>query len=209
MFVFVSLQRSRHLYWYKYWIQYILLFLLSLLKISELYIISKSYGGPYKKHIIIAHVIQQTTPYRLYYYCSTDAGVPGANIGDQSRACETRSCLFLCPCIGVDICTDIHTEYNTLSCFVSLLKFSELYTISKSHGRTVLKAGYQSPCTGWSCQVCFQVVYSNTWTVCSSVMIPNTLRDGNYPNKMFRIHTHPFVRRLHNVISHWINSFVA
>ena len=85
----------------------------SLLKISELYIISKSYGGLYKKHIITAHVLQQTTPYRLYYYCCTDAGVPGANIGDQSRACETRSCLFLCPYIGVDICIDIHTEYST------------------------------------------------------------------------------------------------
>ena len=89
----------------------------SLLKISELYIISKSYGGSYKKHIITAHVLQQT-PYRLYYYCCTDAGFPGANIGDQSRACETRSCLFLCPCIGVDTCTDIHTEYSTHWCVV-------------------------------------------------------------------------------------------
>ena len=51
--------------------------------------------------------------YILLLYCCTDAGVPGANIGDQSRACETRLCLFLCPCIGVDICTDIHTEYST------------------------------------------------------------------------------------------------
>ena len=90
----------------------------SLLKICELYIIFKSYGGPYKKHIITAHVLQKTTAYRLYYYCCTDAaGVPGANIDDQSRACETRSCLPLCPCIGVDICTDIHTEYST-HCFV-------------------------------------------------------------------------------------------
>ena len=178
------------------YIQHTVVFV-SLLKISELYIISKSYGGPYKKHIITAHVLQQTTPYRLYYYycctdagvsganigdqsracdtrscsasestsvliyilntvhccfcitfknqravhhfqairravqkvcyhcsrttdysvpyyyCCIDAGVPRANIGDQSRACETRSCLFLCPCIGVDICTDIHTEYST------------------------------------------------------------------------------------------------
>ena len=39
---------------------------------------------------------------------------PRANIGDQSRACDTRSCLFLCPCVGVDICTDIYTEYSTL-----------------------------------------------------------------------------------------------
>ena len=96
------------------YIQHTVVFV-SLLKISELYIISKSYGGPYKKHIITAYVLQQTTPYRLYYYyCCTDAGVPGANIGDQSRACDTRSCLFLCPCIGVDICTDIYTEYSTL-----------------------------------------------------------------------------------------------
>ena len=51
--------------------------------------------------------------YILLLYCCTDAGVPGANTGDQSRACETRSCLFLCPSIGVDICTDIHTEYST------------------------------------------------------------------------------------------------
>ena len=50
----------------------------SLLKISELYIISKSFGGPYIKHIITAHVLQQTIPYRLYNYCCTDAGVPGA-----------------------------------------------------------------------------------------------------------------------------------
>ena len=85
-----------------------------ILKISELYIISKSYGGPYKKHTITSRVLQQTISYRLYYYyCCTDAGVPGANFGDQSRACETRSCLLLCPCIGVDICTDIHTEYST------------------------------------------------------------------------------------------------
>ena len=76
-----------------YQIQYTVVFV-SLSKISVLYIISKSYGGPYKKNIITAHVLQQTTPYRLYYYCCTDAGVPGANIGDQSRACETRSCLF-------------------------------------------------------------------------------------------------------------------
>ena len=30
-----------------------------------------------------------------------------ANIDDQSRACETRLCLFLYPCIGVDLCTDM------------------------------------------------------------------------------------------------------
>ena len=30
-----------------------------------------------------------------------------ANIDDQSRACETRLCLFLYPCIGVDLCTDV------------------------------------------------------------------------------------------------------
>ena len=92
----------------------------------------------------------RTTDYSVpYYYCCIDAGVPRANIGDQSRACETRSCLFLCPCIGVDICTDIHTEYSTHCVgFVLLLKFSELYTISKSHGRTVQKAGCHSPCTG-------------------------------------------------------------
>ena len=110
----------------------------SLLKISELYIISKSYGGPYNKHIITAHVLQQTTPYRLYYYyCCTDAGVPGANIGDQSRACDTRSCLFLCPCIGVDICTDIYTEYRTLL-FLYHLKKSASCTSFPSHteGRT-------------------------------------------------------------------------
>ena len=35
------------------------------------------------------------------------------NIGDQSRACEMRSCLFLYPCSGVYICTDIHIEYST------------------------------------------------------------------------------------------------
>ena len=42
------------------YIQHTVVFV-SLLKISELYIISKSYGGPYKKHIITAHVLQ-TTP---------------------------------------------------------------------------------------------------------------------------------------------------
>ena len=36
----------------------------------------------------------------------------------------------------------LHTEYSTQSCFVSLLKFSELYIIFKSHGRTVQKADY-------------------------------------------------------------------
>ena len=30
-----------------------------------------------------------------------------ANIDDQSRACETRLCLFLYPSIGVDLCTDM------------------------------------------------------------------------------------------------------
>ena len=39
------------------------------------------------------------------------------------------------PCIGVDICTDINTEYSTHRVvFVSFLKISELYIISKSHG---------------------------------------------------------------------------
>ena len=61
-------------------------------------------------------------------------GVPGANIGDQSQACEKRSCLFLYPCSEVDICTDIHTEYSTQCCFILLLKTSELYIISKSYG---------------------------------------------------------------------------
>ena len=48
------------------YIQHTTVVFVSLLKISELYIISKSYGGPYKKNIITAHVLQQTTPYRLY-----------------------------------------------------------------------------------------------------------------------------------------------
>ena len=67
-------------------------------------------------------------------------GVPGADIGDQSRACKTRLCLCLYPCSGVDICADEHTEYSTHSVvFVSLLKISELYTISKSLGGPYLK----------------------------------------------------------------------
>ena len=97
------------------YIQHTTVVFVSLLKISELYIISKSYGGPYKNNIITAHVLQQTSPYRLYTTAVQlyRRRCPRANIGDQSRACETRSCLFLCPCIGVDICTDIHTEYST------------------------------------------------------------------------------------------------
>ena len=108
----------------------------SLLKISELYIISKSYGGPYKKHIITAHVLQQTTRYRLYYYCCTDASFPGANISDQSRACDTRSCLFLCPCIGVDICTDIYTEYSKLLFLYHFYKSASCTFPSHTEGRT-------------------------------------------------------------------------
>ena len=59
-------------------------------------------------------------------------GVCRANIGDQSRACGMRSCLFLYPCSGVYICTDIHTEYST-KCIVlaSLTKISELYILYK------------------------------------------------------------------------------
>ena len=49
-------------------------------------------------------------------------GFTGANIGDQSQACETRSCLFLYPCSRVDICTDIHTEYSTHYCFCITFK---------------------------------------------------------------------------------------
>ena len=70
-------------------------------------------------------------------------GAGGADIGDQSRAYETRSCLFLYPYSGVYTCTDIHTEYSThCIVFVSLIKISELYIISKSHGRAVQKADY-------------------------------------------------------------------
>ena len=67
-------------------------------------------------------------------------GVYRANIGDQSRACETRSCLFLYACSGVYICTDIHTQCST-HCIVSvlLIKISELYIISKSHGDMCIK----------------------------------------------------------------------
>ena len=65
----------------------------------------------------------------------SSVGVPGASIDVQSRACETRSCLFLNPCSGVDIYTDIHTEYGThCVVFASLLKISELYIVSKSPG---------------------------------------------------------------------------
>ena len=72
-------------------------------------------------------------------------GSSGANIGDQSRAYETRSCLFLYPCSGVYICTDIHTEYSThCIVFVSFVKPSELYIISKSHGRAVQKTDYHT-----------------------------------------------------------------
>ena len=40
-------------------------------------------------------------------------------------------------------CTDIHTKYSThCVVFVSLLKISEPYIISKSHGRAVLKADH-------------------------------------------------------------------
>ena len=64
-------------------------------------------------------------------------GVPGANIGGQSRACE-RGRVCFCILVAyqvVDICTDIHTEYSTRCVvFVIFLKFSELYRISKSHG---------------------------------------------------------------------------
>ena len=78
----------------------------------------------------------------------SNEGVRGANIGDQSRACETRPCLFLQICIGVNSCTDIHTAYSThCVVFVSHSKISELYSISKSHGRAALKADYHCSCT--------------------------------------------------------------
>ena len=74
--------------------------------------------------------------------------VCGANIGDQSQACETRSCLFLYPCSGVYICTDIHTEYSTHCIVFGLrIKISELYIISKSHGRAVQKQTMYIICT--------------------------------------------------------------
>ena len=70
-------------------------------------------------------------------------GVCRANIGGQSRACETRSCLFLYPYSKVYICTYIHTEYSThCIVFVLLIKISELYIIPKSHGRAVQKTDY-------------------------------------------------------------------
>ena len=60
-------------------------------------------------------------------------GFPGANISDQSQACETRSCLFLYLCSEVEVYTDIYIQHTTVG-FVSLLKISELYIISKSYG---------------------------------------------------------------------------
>ena len=86
---------------------YCIVFVL-LIKISELYIISKSHGRAVQKTDYVHHFLLQQTMY--YYYCCIDTGVQGANIGDQSRACETRLCLFLNPCIGVDLCTDIRTD---------------------------------------------------------------------------------------------------
>ena len=69
--------------------------------------------------------------------------VRGANIGDQSRVYETRSCLFWYLCSGVYICTDMHTKYSThCIVFVPLIKISKLYIISKSHGRAVQKTDY-------------------------------------------------------------------
>ena len=63
-------------------------------------------------------------------------GFPGANISDQSQACETRSCLFLYLCSEVDICTDVYTAH---CCFCITFKnhfffISEPYIISKSYG---------------------------------------------------------------------------
>ena len=40
--------------------------------------------------------------------CQSTVGVPGASIGDQSRACETRLYLFLYPCI---VCVCVLSSY--------------------------------------------------------------------------------------------------
>ena len=72
---------------------------------------------------------------------------PGANIGDRSRACETRPFLWLEPCVEVNSFTYVRAEYSThCVVFVSLFKIIELYIISKSHGRAVLKKDHHCPC---------------------------------------------------------------
>ena len=68
--------------------------------------------------------------------------------------------MFLYPYIGVDICTDTHTEYSKYCVvFVSLLKISELYIISMSHCRAVLKAGYQ--CSRTTADYVLLLLYHN------------------------------------------------
>ena len=99
---------------------------------------------------VTRYMYKKQTIFIISYYsrlCTTTATAAstqvfkGQNIGDRSRACETRLCLFLYPYIGVDLCTDIRTDYSTYCVvLVSLLKTSELYIIFKSHGSIVLKA---------------------------------------------------------------------
>ena len=157
-------------------------------------------------------LLQQTTTY--FYCCCIDTGVEGANIGDQSRACETRPYLFLYPCNGVDICTDIPTGYSTHCVgFASLLKIGELYIISKSHGRVVLKTDYHRLCAIVDCcvdtpAICDERYVNSVFKYFTAtlegyvVMKPNTLRHGKHLPETFRIHTLSFVLRLPNAMSH-------
>ena len=67
-------------------------------------------------------------------------GVAGAEIGDQSRACETRSCFFgIFVSYSTSVLIHILNKVHTL---LFCITFSELYIISKLHGRAVLKAGF-------------------------------------------------------------------
>ena len=107
-------------------------------------------------------LLQQTTIY--FYCCCIDTGVEGANIGDQSRASETRPYLILYPCNGVDIFTDIPTGYSTHCVgFASLSKIGELYIISKSHGRVVLKTDYHYLCAIVDCCVDTPAIRDETY----------------------------------------------
>ena len=62
-------------------------------------------------------------------------GFPGANISDQSQACETRSCLFLYLCSEVEVCTDIYTAHHCCFC-ITFKNQSRTSFPSHTEGRT-------------------------------------------------------------------------
>ena len=114
----------------------------SLLKISEMYIISKSYGGPYKKHNFTAHVLQQTTPYIDYTTTAVPTQVSQGLISAIKAGRVTRGRVCFCVLASESTSVLIYILNTVHRCFCITFKNQRAVHHFQVIRRAVQKAYY-------------------------------------------------------------------